>query len=142
MKVKVVAYKNRLVVVPEAPEKDIDKDWWPTGGGRSGCLLGDSEALLGISAEAFQLMKEIPRNDDERGDIGWWKCTDGKYVFSWGGPIHRVIDPDKSEGDKDFRVRKGKFTLIPNEVPAEAVFAIDKNPDALSWKEPNQVVYP
>lgn len=143
MKVKVVAYKERLVIVPNNPTEDIGKPvgWYPTGDGRMGCVLTDTKARLGVSEEAFELMKKIPRNRDAIGDIGWWECDDKTWAFSWFGSIHRIINPIKSEGDRNFRVNdtlKQFCTIIPNDVPEEAKAILDNLPDgyeAYQWNE-------
>lgn len=62
LKVSVVAYKNKIVTIPQDYEKDTGKEWWPTGGktgGNLGCVLGDSKKMLGISKQALDLMRKL-----------------------------------------------------------------------------------
>jgi len=88
LKVSVVAYKNKIVIVPRIPEKDTGKGWYPTGGRTGdnlGCVLCDSKKTLGISQEALDLMHRVKRNHDDIGDLGWWRCDDGNSHFLGGG---------------------------------------------------------
>lgn len=150
MKVKVVAYKRRIVVVPDEPEKNISKDknlWWPTGGPKGyvlGCVVGDTKNQLGISQEALDLMEGIQRNHDDIGDISWWECHDGTHAFSWWGSIYRIIDPLTAEADRDFHLKPSivcACTIIPNDVPEEAKKVLDTEEDPVSWKEPHSIKY-
>lgn len=126
LKVSVVAYQGKIVICPQAPEQGVDQDgWWPTGGGKGGCVLVDSRRLLGVSEEALLLMQSVVRNHDAVGDLGWWECDDGKYAFSWWGPIFRIVDPKKDEASREFRVWRDECTIIPNQVPEAAKLVID-----------------
>lgn len=151
MKVRVVAYKDRLVIVPENPTEGIttehDKMWWPTGGPQGhllGCVLGNTKEQLGVSEEAFELMKQVRRNRDAVGDISWWEGNDGLYFFSWWGPIHRIINVDTAEGDRDFKVTpsfRKACTIIPNEVPDAAKALLDREEDPVSWGTPVSIIF-
>jgi hypothetical protein len=153
IKVRVVAYKGRIVIVPKDPAKDITNKgprmWWPTGGPNGnilGCVLGNSQTMLGLSKEAIELMERVRRNHDAVGDLGWWKCNDGTYAFSWWGSIHRIVNPDTSEGDRDFRIHEGQYIKIVNQVPAAAKKVIDSfnletEKEACSWNEPSSIEY-
>lgn len=151
MKVRVVAYKDRIVIVPNEPEKDISKDkknlWWPTGGPKGyilGCVIGNTKEQLGVSKEALSLMERIENNHDAVGDIDWWKVDDGTYAFSWWGPIHRIINPDTAEAARGFRLNPSVVaacTIIPNDVPEEAKKVLDTEEDPVFWKEPHSIQY-
>lgn len=95
LKVKVVAYKGLIVIEPIEPEKGASakEGWVPMGPERLGSVLCKTKGRLGVSREAFDLLKQIPRGTDCIGDIGWWECGDGSHAFSWFGAIYRVIDP-------------------------------------------------
>jgi hypothetical protein len=147
MKVQIVAYKNRLIMVPNKPEEGIGKDggWYPSGDGRLGCVVTDTKTRLGVSEEAFELMKGIKRNHDAIGDLSWWECDDGTYALAYFGSIHRVIDPETAEGDRDFRVTpsmRNACTIIPNDVPEEVKAVLDamkKDEEVYAWKEPHRL---
>lgn len=137
MKVKITEYKGFLVIEPIEPEKDIDNEWWPTGQGRIGCVVGNSKKNLGVSKEALAVMKGVRKNWDSIGDLGWWKCDDGTHAFSWFGSIHRIIDPKDAEAARDFRIFENECSIIPNEPPQEAKDKLDENMvDVYAWKEP------
>lgn len=140
MKVRIVAYKNRIVCVPSEPEKDIGNGWYPTGQGRLGCVITDTKKSLGISEEALKLMKSISPNRDAIGDISWWEVNDGTHAFAWWGSVHRVINPSTAEGDRDFKLTqtlRKACTIIPNDVPDEAKAVLDSEEDPHFWKEPH-----
>ncbi len=150
MKVRVVAYKDRIVIVPNKPEEGISKKdplWWPTGGPKGyilGCVVGPTETELGVSQEALDLMEHIQRNRDAVGDISWWETSDGKHAFAWWGSIHRIINPDTAEADRDWNLKPSivkSCTIIPNDVPDEAKAVLDSEEDPTSWKEPFSIDY-
>lgn len=121
IKVRVLAHEGNIVVIPEAPEDGINDNWWPTGGDKLGCVVGDTRRRLGVSKEALDLMREVKLGRDSLGDIDWWRCDDGTYAFSWWGAICRIIRPRSDEGARTFKVHPGEYVEIPNDVPAEIV---------------------
>lgn len=145
MKVKIVAYMGRLVMVPIEPHENIGNGWFPTGsripggGLKLGCVLMDTGRRLGVSSEAFELMRKVRRSPNSLGDLSWWPCQDNTHAFSWFGSIHRVINPEIAEATEDFRVNPHRCIVIPNEVPAAAKTAILTNPDCVQWTGPYRV---
>lgn len=142
MKVKVIAYQGKIVVIPSNPAEGVGDNWYPTSNDRLGCVVMDTKSNLGVSKEAFELMRGVKRNYDAIGDIGWWLCDDKTWAFSWFGPIFRVIDPDTAEGDRDFRVTAKHWancTEIPNDVPDEVRKAFTSDPDVVMWAEPHAI---
>jgi hypothetical protein len=151
IKVRVVAYKDRLVIVPKDPEKDITNKrprlWWPTGGTNRnilGCVLGNSQTMLGVSEEAIQVMRKVQCGHDAIGDLDWWKCDDGTYAFSWWGPIHRIVKPPAMAA-RGFKVQEGQYIKIVNQVPTAAKKVIDAfkpgEKETAAWKEPYFLEY-
>jgi hypothetical protein len=120
--VTVTAYKGFLII--EALIKEEHSDWVPAGSGRIGCILIDTKTHLGISDEAFELLKEIPQSLDDIGEVDWFDSDDGKRVFGWLGPTKRLIDPKDAEGSRNYKVSRD-FLSIPNEPDPDAVKAID-----------------
>lgn len=152
IKARVVAYKERLVMVPKNPEQDItdkgERLWVPTGGKNGnnlGCVLGNSKTMLGISAPALKLMELVKRNRDCVGDLGWWKCDAGNYAFSWWGPLYRIVNPYTCEGDRDWAIHHDQYIKIVNQVPAKAKAVIDAFVDGekepAHWDTPFAVKY-
>jgi hypothetical protein len=141
MKVRVVAYNDKIVIITEKPEEGIEDQWWPTGGSRMGCVLGDTKNKLGVSKEALELMKLVPVGRDAVGDIDWWKCDDGTYAFGWWGPIFRIIEPEVCQAAKKFLMNvapehyAGQYIEIPNELPQEIKDKVD-NSNGVCWDEP------
>lgn len=139
MKVKVVAYKKRLVIIPDEPEK-AEVYWVPVGHGHVGSVVLDTSANLGVSEEALELLKQVECSNDDVGDVDWWFCIDGSYAFSWLGPLYGVIDPTKAEGSSQYNAHSKQHITIPNDVPEDAQRAID-DADARStpihfWRKP------
>ncbi len=144
MKVKVVAYRDRIIIVPDQPENNIGKDfrWYPTGDTRLGCVIGDTKINLGVSEEALALMKTIKRGHDAIGDIDWWGCDDETYAFSWWGPIYRIINPATAEAPRNYNITDkhlAQCTIIPNEVPDLAKQVIDSEAQAFVWNKPIRI---
>jgi len=138
LKVRVVAYKGKLIIIPDKPNEDVENGWYPTGGDRLGCVLEDS-TRLGVSFAALEIMRLIRLNRDAVGDIDWWRCDDGKYAFSWWGPVFRIIDPERDEAARGFRPYEKECSIIPNEVPEEAKHMLSRQPMSVWWKEPLEI---
>lgn len=147
LKVEVVAYKGLIVVIPNEPEKNVGKDfgWIPMGQTRLGSVLCDTNKYLGVSRQAFELMKRIKVGRDCIGDIDWWACDDGTHAFAWWGPIYRVINPETAVAARNFRVTDRLLetcTLIANDVPAEATEVIDEHGGIPIWKDQVGIALP
>ena len=149
MKVRILAYKGKIIIIPVEPEKDVDVTkveggyWWPTGGSKMGCVVGDTKKHLGVSKEALELMRDIEVGPDDVGDISWWWCADKTCGFSWWGPIYRIIDPDTAVSARGFAISNnphvfdGQYIEIPNDVPRDVVEAIENcGGDDATWREP------
>jgi hypothetical protein len=123
LKVKVCAYKGYLVIEvlhPESPQEN----WHPIGPGRIGCVLADSKTMLGVSAEALEFLRKVPRSHDAIGDVDWWACDNGRKAFSWIGGV-KAIFGSNAEGSRKFTMYPDDCIGIPNVVPEEARAYID-----------------
>jgi len=141
LKVRVVAYEGQIVICPIDYDQGINDAWWPTGGGKMGCVVGDSKQMLGVSKEAIELMHSVTLNRDAIGDLGWWRCDDGTYAFSWFGAIFRMVDPNSSEAARDFRVHDGQYIEIENTLPDDVKAQVDEALalDLTAWREPFRI---
>jgi hypothetical protein len=141
LKVRVVAYEGLIIIEPKDPENNVGKDfgWIPMGQTRIGSVLCDTKKRLGVSHQAFELMRKIQVGRDCIGDIDWFACDDGTYAFSWFGPIYRVINLETSIAARSFHIIDKLLetcTLISNDVPAEAVELIDRlGRSVVTWKD-------
>jgi hypothetical protein len=121
LKVKVVAYKDFLIIVAVKPK--ADPYFVPQGGTRIGCVLIETDKYLGMSQDAFKLLKTMKKSGDDIGDVSTWKTDKGKHCFAWIGGIKRLVNVPKSETDN-----KGiidiDFIEIPNDIPPDALEAI------------------
>lgn len=123
VKVHITKYENYLIIKTIKPEKD--ENFIPAGGNKIGCVLIDTKKHLGMSDEAFNLMKEIKKSGDDIGDFDTWETDKGQCV-GWLGGTHRLVDVSKCESSN-----KGiidiEYISIPNNVPPEALEAIIKS---------------
>lgn len=138
-KVTVLAFEGFLVMIPHEPEKSVGRWWAPVNDkGNLGSVLVDSKQKLACSREALDLMRTVRRNREAVGDLGWWRCDDGKFAFSWFGALYRIIDPSDCEGDRGFHVHEEQCTIVPNEIPEsmreEIRVAVSERRDF--WREP------
>jgi len=119
--------------------KDID-GWYPKTEKRWGPGIDHTKARLEISQEAIEVMRAIPRNNDDVGDLMWrWK-DDGTCFFSWWGGHYRIFDPWDAEAARGFRVWPGQYIECENDVPEQAKKFIDQDvTDDVTWREPVNV---
>lgn len=153
LKVRVVAHGDFIVCIPREPEKHIGRQWVPTGAYgpgrrhlRIGCVACDSKRMLGVSEEALALMARIQINRDAIGDLSWFKAADGRHSFSWLGSLCRLVHVPTCEAARDFSIHRDACTLVPNDVPAEAIAIITAvggmpDKDRTSWKDPVGIAY-
>ena len=127
IKVKITTYQNVLIIHTIEPKKD--DNFIPAGNGKIGCVLIDTKKYLGISKEAFDLLKTIKRGGSAIGDVDSWEFTDEKkrnpYVFGWLGGINSIKEPDRCEGSRTYYPEKIPHVKIENNVNIDVKKAID-----------------
>ncbi len=124
LKVKVTAYKGLIIISPVTIEKE--DDFIPvTEPGHVGSVLSDTERRLGVSEEAWALLKTIPKSHDDIGEVDVWMAG-VKGCFGWLGSLYRVIDPTKCDTSRT-GIEDIPHVTIPNEPPSEAVQVIDSS---------------
>lgn len=118
---RVSAHKGVLIFIGYGP---APRDAWvPAGGGRIGCVVLDSAKNVGISPEALELLRKIPRSHDAIGDVDWWKCDDDTCAFAWLGGYRRLINAANASGSRDYVI--GPHVVIENEIPDEVKTMLD-----------------
>ena len=125
---RILAHRGILITVVD-PAAEGNEDWLPSGNGRIGCIIMDTKNNLGISEEAFGLLKTIDHGFDSLGDVMWFEADGNKRVFGWMGQPDRLMKPENVEGDRDFHVTDDHWNhciKVPNDVPEEARNIIDK----------------
>jgi len=132
--VNIFAIDGKIVFCPSSHKKN--KGFFPTGNDNLGCVVINSKEMVKVSKEALSLMRRIRKNRDAIGDIGWWKCDDGKFAFSWFGAIYKVMDPKTAEGDRDFNVHEDQCTIIPNSPPQEVIDGMKIKNNYGMWRKP------
>ena len=122
IKVKVTCHEGFLVIETVDPTKD--ENFYPAGGTAMGCVLIDTEKHLGMSDEAFKLLKTMKLSGDDIGEVSAFQSVKGD-CFSWLGPIRRLAQVSKCETSKD-GISDIKYIPIENKVPLEAFEVIVK----------------
>ena len=121
---KVTTYKGKIVIeliakasIPEKCHLSIDN---PSCIGQ---VIMDTKNNLGISPEAFELLKGMRKGHDGLGDIDWFRSGD-VHTFGWLGGPYAIKDPATLETSRDWVI--GDYVEIPNDVPEGAKNAIDQ----------------
>lgn len=121
---KITAYKGIIVCdciaeksIPDECHLSIDNT------GVIGQVFMDTKNNVGISLEALELIKTIPKGHDSLGDFDWFKAGDDKYALGWLGGPKRIMFPLESETSRQFTL--GDFVEIPNDSDGAAMAAID-----------------
>jgi hypothetical protein len=120
IKVKVTCHEGFLVITTVKPKQD--KNFFPSGGSKIGCVLIDTGKYLGMSHEAFKLMKTVQKSGDDIGEVDTWESVKGQ-CFSWLGPTKRMIDISNSETSRT-GIIDIQYIPIENKVPLDAFEAI------------------
>jgi hypothetical protein len=124
-KVRVTVYRENLVI-ETLPPFTQSETFIPNGDGRFGCVLLDTATNLGVSQEALDFMRKVPRGSDDVGDIMWWGAGTGESCFAWfGGPCAVKSNPKGLVTDRDFRSPVSDYTLIPNDTGSGAMEHLD-----------------
>lgn len=92
--------------------------------GNLGQVISNTEKNLGISAEAFALLKTVKNARDAIGDVMFFETNDNA-AFGWLGGPKAIKRPENIEGCRATRWDL-KYISIPNEPPEGAKEAIDK----------------
>jgi hypothetical protein len=121
IKVQVTAHSGYIIINTIKPDKD--KNFVPNGNGRVGCVLTNTKKHLGMSNEAFKLLKTVKKSGDDIGDVMAYHSGD-QDIFGWLGPVKRLVNPVRSESDST-GIQDIEYIEIPNKPPLEAVMAID-----------------
>lgn len=128
VRVELHAYRGIFIIDTKNPEVQ-EKNWVPAGGDRFGCVVIGSKERLCISQDAADLLKKVATGQDALGDLMWWMSGEDA-CFGWlGGPKSLKIAVN-IEGDRDFALREGHYTEIPNQVPSEIKELIDHELDS------------
>jgi hypothetical protein len=122
IKTRILGHKGWIVV--DTADLTQDEDFIPAGGSRIGCVLANTKERLGISDEALELLKKIPKSHDDIGDVDCFKSGD-KWIFGWLGPARRLISTVGTSGSSSYDINALEFKRIPNDVPVEAKNAVE-----------------
>jgi hypothetical protein len=120
IKVKVTCHEEFLVI--ETVDPTADENFIPYGGSKVGCVLIDTEKYLGMSDEAFKLIKTLHVSGDDIGDISTHDSVKGQS-FSWLGPVKRLLEIPKCDTSSD-GIIDIKYIKIENKIPIEAFESI------------------
>jgi len=104
LKTRVTAYKGIIVIETKDPSKD--NDFVPAGGSKIGCVLMNAAKRLGISDEALELLKSIPKSRHDIGDVDSFTSNEHGDVFAWLGPASRLVVTTKATGSRTYDMNK------------------------------------
>jgi hypothetical protein len=124
----ITAYKGSLIIDLIAT-KSIENEVATSldGPTRIGQVIMNTGKHLGVSKEAYQILKTIKRGRDDLGDINWFVTTNNNmnaHAFSWLGGPKQIVNPEWAEGGRAYVL--GAYVEIPNDVPQAAAEAIDR----------------
>jgi len=122
LKVVVVEHRGKIIIETIHPERD--GNFVPCGGSNIGCTVIDTNKYLGMSQEAWALIKTIPKSRDCIGDLTIWETDDDRGCFGWIGHPKRLADPSMCELSRD-GTPDIPFILIENTVNPEELPTID-----------------
>lgn len=121
LKVKIVEYNGDIIIETLKPEKD-DNFHPVTEPGKVGSVLINTGKFLGISEQAWKIIKGFKRSGDDIGEVMAWKSGKGD-CFGWLGPLGRRIGPD-AEVDRG-GIKDIEFVKIQNVLNPEIKKIID-----------------
>lgn len=124
IRAKVTAYKGILAI--ECTEKESTPGETHLSIDQSGVIgqvIMNTKETLGVSPEALEVLKTIPKGRDSIGDVDWWEVNDGTYAFGWLGGMCRLLEPEGAVTSRQYK--QGDYVEIPNDVPEGAITAID-----------------
>lgn len=121
LKVKIGVYKNVLVIDADPKPTDF---FVPAGGSKIGCVLMHTDKHLGISKEALEWLKKVPKSHDDIGDVDCFESVEG-WCFSWLGGVKSAKKLKGLTGSRTYSPEKLPHVTIENEVPDEAKKVID-----------------
>ena len=127
MHAEITAYRGRLIIallanhsIPGEVTTAQDNPRFP------GHVVYDTEANLGVSDEALELMRSLPKCAGELGDMNWLPNEQGKPMFFWRGERYAMFSPEYCHAASRFKIRR--HVAIPNRVPAGARVQLDRLP--------------
>lgn len=90
--------------------------------GSIGQVIHDTKNNLGVSPEALQLLRAIPKGHDSLGEVDWFNTSDGQQSFGWIGGPRTIKRAAEVEASRDYVI--GEHVVIENDVPEGACAAI------------------
>lgn len=126
VKVKITVHRDVLVIETQDIDNDDHPDWTPVGNGSLGCVLSNTKTWLGVSPEALEWLKTVPRSHDDIGDVDWFSTEKAGKCFAWLGG-KKSLKTKNATGSQYYQVFPDDCILIPNDVPEEAIKIIDNN---------------
>lgn len=121
MKIKIVEYKGYLITECLLKTEEIlnDESIKPPLGTLIGTTVIDTKNNLGMSKEAWKIIKKLKISGDDIGDIATFKRNDLDCIY-WLGSVNRAIKIDYAELPSNGAIDI-KFTEIPNDINPEII---------------------
>lgn len=124
MHATVNAYKGFLVIELLA-NKSIKDEVVSTidTPGVMGQVIMNTEANLGVSQEALDLLSNMRKCGGSFSEVDWFSVDGGGHAFGWMGGTKALFNASETEVSRTFSI--GAHVVIPNNVPQGAKDAID-----------------
>lgn len=114
MKTKVFEYKGYVGIQSSLEAEGLLNE--PDQPGQLGFVVDAN--YVEISPKALEVLKKIPKSNDDIGDIDVYQTEDKKVIFCWlGGPL-KVICPDEVSGSSSYNanlLKPSKNVKVPQE---------------------------
>lgn len=121
---EVTAYKDYILVEYKS-NKSNEVLTTPFDTESMGYVVGDV-GHIGISKEAYELLRSVKKSGDSIGDIDVFRLANGNYAFSTLSGMCFMGNYKELQGSSSFSVPPiESFQLIENNVPPEAIEAIN-----------------
>jgi hypothetical protein len=97
MRTQVFAYKGWVGISSGVEAEGLLNK--PMDAGQLGFVV--DAAFVDISSEAFELLKQVPKSNDDLGEVDIFKSTD-KVIFSWLGGVKKMFKPEQITGSNSY----------------------------------------
>lgn len=116
LEVAVFVYAYRGMLLIEEGNKKVGDDILSTSKNSEGYTeqtVHNTRANLGISAEAYNILKTLNKGAHVEGDLNWTQDSEGIANFSWLGFMPLVVEPFECLVNKNWML--GPYVLVENE---------------------------
>lgn len=118
IQVRVMAYKKYIIIQTVDPRET--PGFKPINEQRVGNVVLDTKNCLGMSMQAWKLMKTIRKGWDDIGDVMAFIPDSGSHCFGWLGGFNKILHTERAEFPND-GYDEIEFRVLANRPPQSAV---------------------